>query len=314
MAEAVCFSASTGKTLKYKNNKAENIGVWINTYEFKDIRSFDLQYGRYFTREEADATRNVCIIGYEIAQKLFENEYPIGKQVDLMGRKITVIGVATKEGKDMIGGGSLDEMILLPMTYGRTIFDVRSDRMNPFIWVKAKPGVTLDDLKDELNIAMRSIRRIKPMEKETFALNQASLLSKGIEGIFVMLNIAGLIIGGFSILVGGFGIANIMFVSVKERTNIIGIQKALGAKQYTVLVEFLFESVILSLLGGFIGLFLVYLITLVAGWAIDFHVSMTLGNILQGILISGLVGVASGFVPAWTAARMNPVEAINSHF
>ncbi len=314
LAEAVCFSVSTGRTIKYKNNTAENMGVWVNTHEFGEIRSFELAQGRYFTLDESESVRNVCIIGHEIALKLFEDENPIGKQVNMMGRKITVIGVVTKEGKDMIGGGSLDEMILLPMNYGSTLFDIRKDRMNPFIWVKAKSGVKSADLSDEITQIMRSVRRIKPLDKETFSINQASMLAQGIDKIFFMINMAGWIIGGFSILVGGFGIANIMFVSVKERTRIIGIQKALGAKRYTILVEFLYESVILSLAGGILGLVLVYIGTLLAKYIADFEVAMTFGNIVRGLLISGIIGVVSGFLPAYTAARMNPVDAINTHF
>jgi len=314
LAESVCLSVSTGKTVKYKNNNAENIGIWINTPEFPDIRLFDLESGRNFTSEESDAGRSVCIIGYEIAQKLFDYEYPLGKQIILMGRKITVVGIAKKEGKNMLGGGSLDEMVLLPMNFGRTFFDIRSDRMNPFIWVKAKEGVKVSELNDELIQTMRAIRRIPPLDKDNFSINQASLLAKGIDQIFFMINLTGWIIGGFSILVGGFGIANIMFVSVKERTRIIGIQKALGAKRYTILVEFLYEAVILSLTGGVLGLLLVYIGTLIAKWFADFEVAMTFGNILRGLLISGIIGVVSGFLPAWTAARMNPVDAINTHF
>ncbi|NJK96179.1 MAG: FtsX-like permease family protein [Bacteroidales bacterium] len=186
--------------------------------------------------------------------------------------------------------------------------------MNPFIWVKAKPGVKNAELSDELIQIMRSIRRIKPLDKENFSINQASLLSQGIDRIFFMINLTGWIIGGFSILVGGFGIANIMFVSVKERTRIIGIQKALGAKQYTILVEFLYESVILSLAGGVLGLLLVYGGTVISKYAFDFEVAMTFGNVIRGLLISGIIGVVSGFLPAYTAARMNPVDAINTHF
>lgn len=314
LAESVCFSVSTGRNLKYKNNTLENIGIWINTYEFADIRSFELEQGRYFTVEESEAVRNIGIIGHEIAQKLFGDESPLGKQVVLMGRKITVIGVVAKEGKSVLGGGSLDEMLLLTMNYGATLFDIRSDRMNPFIWVKSKPGIKNAELSDEITQIMRSIRRIKPLDKESFSINQASLLSQGIDRIFFMINLTGWIIGGFSILVGGFGIANIMFVSVKERTRIIGIQKALGAKRYTILVEFLYESVILSLAGGILGLLLVYFGTLVAGWTADFEVALTFANILKGLLISGVIGVVSGFLPAYTAARMNPVDAMNTHF
>lgn len=314
LAATVCFSVSAGKTVKYKNNSVENAGIWVNTHEFAEIRSFELAEGRYFTLDESNAVRNVCIIGHELARKLFENDSPLGKQVTLMGRKITVIGVASKEGKDMFGGGSLDNMVLLTMNYGSTIFDIRNSMMFPFIWAKAKPGVKSSELSDEIKQLMRSIRRIKPVEKANFAVNQSSMLAQAVDRIFLIINSAGWFIGGFSILVGGFGIANIMFVSVKERTRIIGIQKALGAKRYTILVEFLYESILLSLAGGILGLILVYTGTIVAKYAADFEVAMTFGNILRGLLISGIIGVVAGFWPAYTASRMNPVDAINTHF
>lgn len=314
LAAEVCFSISTGRTVKYKNNIAENSGIWINTHEFGAIRSFELEQGRYFTLEESESVRSVCIIGHEIARKLFADENPLGKQISMMGRKITVLGVVTQEGTDMIGGGSLDEMVLLPLKYGSTIFDIRSESMTPFIMVKAKPGIKSAELRDEIIQVMRSVRRIKPLDKETFSVNQASMLTQILDNIFAMINLTGWIIGGFSILVGGFGIANIMFVSVKERTRIIGIQKALGAKQYTILVEFLYESVILSLAGGILGLILVYIGTLLATYVAGFEISMTFGNIVKGLFISGVIGVVSGFLPAYTAARMNPVDAINTHF
>lgn len=313
-AEEVCFSVSASRTVKYKGNSAENTGIWISTHEFSNIRSLDLQDGRYFTLEESESGRNMCIIGAEIATKLFENEDPLGKQINLMGRKVNVIGIIAKEGKNIFGGGSMDNLVLLPMNYAATIFDIRSERMDPFIWVKAKPGVTNLELSDEVTQLMRSIRRIKPLDKENFAINQSSMLTQMIDNVFFMINLTGWIIGGFSILVGGFGIANIMFVSVKERTRIIGIQKALGAKQYTILVEFLYESVLLSLAGGVLGLILVYIGTLISKYVFDFEVTMGIGNVIRGLLISGIIGIASGFLPAYKASRMNPVDAINTHF
>jgi putative ABC transport system permease protein len=314
LAQVVCFSAVAERTIKYKNNTAENIGIWINSYEFAEIRSFELEKGRYFTLEESENARNLCMIGHEVARKLFGDEDPLGKQITMIGRKLTVIGVTAKEGSNMFGGGSLDENIFLNVSYGATIFDMKSEMVYPFIWVKAKPGVKVNDLSDEVTQLMRSIRRIKPLDKENFSVNQSSVLTQIIDNIFFMINLTGWIIGGFSILVGGFGIANIMFVSVKERTRIIGIQKALGAKRYTILVEFLYESVILSLAGGILGLIFVYIGTLIATYGLDFKVSLSFANILKGLLISGVIGVVSGFLPAYTAARMNPVDAINTHF
>jgi putative ABC transport system permease protein len=313
-AEAACFSASTQKTVKFHGKSVDNVGIWMNTQEFPEIRSFELQFGRYFTLSEEHAGRPVAIIGKDVADKLFQQKDPLNNEIILSGRKITVIGIAAKEGSSMLGGGSLDNMVLLPMNYGRTIFDVKEENMNPFIMVKAKPTVNTQDLKDELSFIMRSARRVRPRETDNFALNQSSMITKGLESIFAVLNFAGWFIGGFSILVGGFGIANIMFVSVKERTNIIGIQKAMGAKKYFIMYQFLFESVLLAITGGLIGLLLVFGGTLIVTYGFDFKISLTLSNIIMGISISAIIGIIAGYIPAYTASRLDPVKAIATTF
>jgi putative ABC transport system permease protein len=178
--------------------------------------------------------------------------------------------------------------------------------------VKAREGIANEELKDELRGAMRNIRSQHPREEDNFSLNQISLITNQIGSIFGVVDVVGLIRGGFAILVGGFGIANIMFVSVKERTNIIGIKKALGAKNYFILLEFLIESVVLSVIGGLLGLLLVYLVTLWANSVIPFKFTLDANNIFLGISISAAIGVISGFLPALSASRLDPVEAIRS--
>jgi len=178
--------------------------------------------------------------------------------------------------------------------------------------VKAKDGISTNDLIDELRGILRSSRRIKPVDEDDFALNQISIIKQGVDNIFRLIALAGWIIGGFSIIVGGFGIANIMFVSVKERTNIIGIQKALGAKNSFILIQFLYESVLLSVMGGIIGLLFIFIGTLVVNNISDFTITLTSSNIILGITISAVIGIISGFAPAWSASRLNPVEAINT--
>jgi putative ABC transport system permease protein len=180
------------------------------------------------------------------------------------------------------------------------------------IMVKAKGGVSNAELMDELKANMRSIRRQRPMEDDSFALNETKLLSTQVSGLFDAISIAGWIIGGFSILVGGFGIANIMFVSVKERTPLIGIQKSLGAKNYFILIQFLSESIVLCLFGGILGLLLVYIGTIIAGF-FDFNMTLTLQNIVLGLSVSTVIGILSGFVPAYNASRLDPVEAIRAN-
>ena len=160
---------------------------------------------------------------------------------------------------------------------------------------------------------MSSIRKLKPKEDDDFALNETSLLTNGMKEVFSTLGIAAWIIGGFSIMVGGFGIANIMFVSVKERTSIIGIQKSLGSKNYFILLQFLVESVVLCIIGGIVGLLLVFLLAQAISMFMDFTFILTLNNIIMGIVISATVGILSGYIPAHQASRMNPVDAIRAN-
>lgn len=300
----------SGKTIKYKSNSVEQVNITAASHDFADVRTMEFEKGRYFTFNESRSGRNYIIIGHNIAEGLFGTSEPIGKELKIMGRKMRVIGVVEKEGEDILGN-SMDNQVLMPINFARNLVDVRADRYQPFIMVKAQPGVTLDELNDELKNHLRSIRRISPREDDDFALNQSSILSVQMESLFGVVNVAGWIIGGFSILVGGFGIANIMFVSVKERTNVIGIQKSLGAKNYFILLQFLFESIVLCLMGGTIGLLLVWLITLVAN-VMGFGLFLSFSNILLGLTVSVVIGVVSGYLPAQSAANLDPVEAIRA--
>ena len=161
---------------------------------------------------------------------------------------------------------------------------------------------------------LRAARRLKPDQGNNFSINRASLLSQGFDSVFAGINIGGWIIGGFSILVGGFGIANIMFVSVKERTNIIGIQKALGAKKSFILWQFLYESILLSIIGGLFGLLFIFIGSQIINYLYDLNIALTMGNIILGLSISGIIGVVAGYAPAYSAAKMNPVDAIGYSF
>ena len=208
---------------------------------------------------------------------------------------------------------SNDNNVIIPVNYARNIINLRSDQIDPFIMVKAREQVPTQEMKEDLRGAMRSIRRIHPKEEDDFALNETSLLTNSLQSLFSTLGLAGWIIGGFSILVGGFGIANIMFVSVKERTHIIGIQKSLGSKNYFILLQFLIEAVVLCIFGGLIGLLLVFGLTSVASNLTGFDLSLTAANVFMGLIISATIGIISGFVPAHQASRMNPVDAIRAN-
>jgi putative ABC transport system permease protein len=314
LASESCLVATARRTIRYQSNTAERITIMGATDGFQNIRSFEIEQGRYFSPFEVTGGRNIAVLGAELAADLFENEDPVGQEISIGGFKVAVIGVTKKEGKGTFDDNNLDELVLLPIHFMRSFVDIRSDNANPQIWVQAREGVSVDELSDELTSILRSIRRLKPMDDNNFALNQTSLISNQLDQVFKVINIAGFFIGIFSILVGGFGIANIMFVSVKERTHLIGIEKAIGAKNYFILMEFLIESVILSLVGGIAGLLIIGLLTVIVNLASDFTMYLTMGNILLGLGISSLIGLVSGFAPALQAARMNPVEAINTSF
>lgn len=312
-ADAVAYTIHGRRTVKYKSNIVENAVLAGCSYEFYKIKSFDIANGRYFTENEVNAGYNVAVIGGKIAEGLFpSNQDPIGKDIKIAGRKAIVVGVFKTEGESMLGN-SMDNQVVIPFHFAKYILDVNSENADPYIAVKAKPGVTNAEMMDELTGIMRGVRRLKPMADDDFALNETNLLSKNFDVLFDIIGIAGWIIGGFSILVGGFGIANIMFVSVKERTSLIGIQKSLGAKNYFILLQFLSESVFLSLLGGLLGLLLTYLITLAAQGNMDMEITLSYSNIILGITISVLIGIISGFVPAYSASQLDPVEAIRSN-
>jgi putative ABC transport system permease protein len=312
LAEAFSFQVFlSGKAIKFLGNSVENASITGVSHDFDRIKAFNLEAGRYFTEHESAAGSAIAIIGSEVKTNLFGDIEPVGREIEALGRKLTVIGTFEKEGSSLLGN-SLDDVVLIPVNFARNIMNLRAEELGPLIQVEGKPGVTNAELQDELRMLMRSIRRLRPLEEDDFALNESKLIGNQVEQLFDVIGVAGWIIGGFSILVGGFGIANIMFVSVRERTNQIGIQKSLGAKRYFILVQFLSEAVTLSIIGGIIGLILVFTAALIGTNLLNFDLTLSLANVIRGLVISGLIGIISGFIPAWTAARLDPVEAIRA--
>lgn len=277
------------------------------SYEYNQITSVPVQYGRYFLPIESENALNVVIIGSKVAENL---QSGVGDQIKLNGIKFQVIGIIEKKGNDILSfGGTPDEKVFIPYSTFSAVF--QKDKPAPDIAIKAMDDdLGQENLEGEVTGLMRSLRSIKPKQESNFAVNRLDGLNQFFDGIFAALNIAGALIAGFSLLVGGFGIANIMFVSVKERTNIIGIQKSLGAKNYFILFQFLFEAVFLSLIGGLVGIGLVVLLTLIPQDALPLVLSMK--NIVTGLFISSFIGILSGIIPAWVAAKMDPVIAIRS--
>jgi putative ABC transport system permease protein len=309
VANAVFFFGFN-RTVQYENSQADNTEILATTHGLIDTWNLEVEKGRYFTESEMKSGANLAILGSELARKLFPGENPIGKMIKVQGHRFRVIGSYVKQGQDMFGT-SMDKRLHIPATYAMNMVDVRNRDRGQTINVKANEGADRDEFLAELESAMRTIHRLKPMEENDFAINEVSVISERFDAFFVGFNLAGWIIGGFSILVGGFGIANIMFVSVKERTKIIGIQKALGAKRYFILFQFIFEAVVLSLLGGMVGLFLIFIGTTIFSYVSSMTIAMTLGNIVLGVMISGIIGVLAGFIPALSAARLDPVAAMN---
>ena len=309
-AGVVSFFAGAQRTVEYRNSAAERINVIAAAEGFENFIKVDIGDGRNFTSAELNSGRRVCLLGYDVSQTLFGLESPVGKDIKVGGFRSTVIGVLEKEGESLLGGG-VDERVIIPVTFGQTIMNLNES--NTQITLRPKEFVSLKAMEDEAMMHMRSIRKLRPSEEKNFALNKSSMLSSGLDQVFGILTLVGLIIGGFSILVGGFSIANIMFVSVKERTSIIGIQMALGAKRSFILFQFLFEAVLLCLIGGGIGLLIIFLGSLAASSATGFDLSLTLKNVLIGVGFSVVIGLVSGLIPAMRASRMVPVDAIRSN-
>ena len=312
-AEAVAMNVfPRQQTIKYKTNSISDVQTVGVSNDYELFGNVDVVDGRFFSFSEYNAGSNSVVLGYDIAQGLFEGLDPLGKSFRLFGRKVKVIGVLAKEGDSMIGNSN-DQNVLIPLNFVRKIQNLNEGRVDALIMVKPIQGVGIEQLKDELTGELRSIRRLRPRQDDNFALNEVSVLASNLDEFFGFLNIAGIIIGGFSILVGGFGIANIMFVSVRERTNIIGIQKSLGAKNYFILSQFLVESVVLSLLGGLIGLLMVFGVMKLISNLAEMDIFLGLSNIVIGLSISVSIGLIAGIIPAWMGAKMNPVDAIRTN-
>ncbi len=305
----VAFDFKSRVTVKHRNNSMTAL-IQGTTLDYNKVTEVPIAQGRYFTQQEIDVARNVTIIGADIGDNLFPGEDPTGKTFKLNGLNFVIIGVQERKGESLLNvGGNPDVKCLIPIGAFAKMFH----SVNPGVTIAVKgydDDEGLLELESEIRGLMRTRRGLRPTQTDNFAINRPEAAAKAIAGIFAVLTLAGWVIGGFSILIGGFGIANIMFVSVKERTNIIGIQKSLGAKNYFILFQFLFEAVLLSLVGGLAGIFLVYLLSFMPLGSIDLQ--LTAGNIILGLGVSSVIGILSGIIPAFSAARLDPVIAIRA--
>uniref|UniRef100_UPI0037C0E187 ABC transporter permease n=1 Tax=Flavobacterium sp. TaxID=239 RepID=UPI0037C0E187 len=276
------------------------------------IQRMEINKGRFFNESESNSSAPVIVLGYTIAQSLFDEIDPIGKSVRIYGQNVKVIGVTKKKGQSMGLGDSDDDSVFIPVNFIRRLQGDNANNFLPVVVIKPEKEVDIAALKAEIAQKVRSYRGVKQGEIDNFFINILSGFTDFIDGIIDNLKIGGWIISLFSLLVGGFGIANIMFVSVKERTNLIGIQKSLGAKNKFILFQFLFEAIILCVIGGFIGLFLVWIIAMILTKVLDFEFVLSFANILLGTSLAAIIGLISGILPAISASKLDPVEAIRS--
>ena len=312
-ADVTAYSIYLGnKTLKFRDKSIKDIAMVAVTDKYSELFSLEYGQGRFYSYAEYYAGSNMVVIGADVAESLFGALDPIGREIKYKGAKLRVIGVIKKKGKEIVSIMNYDDAILLSMPLAGHVANLNTKFFfgGGSLMVKAKDGITLDDLKGEITAVLRPVRHLRPKEENNFALNTMTLLTNMLSGIFGVMNIAGFIIGGFAILVGMVSVANIMFVSVKERTNIIGVKKALGAKRWFILLEFLVESVVLSVLGGLLGLVFVRVIIIFISKAFEYDISLSLNNIIWGIGISVIVGILAGLIPAIGASRLDPVEAM----
>ncbi|MEZ5022739.1 MAG: ABC transporter permease [Chitinophagales bacterium] len=295
------------------SRKLRGLEVFGTTLSYDKVINVDIQYGRYFTPQEMYSGYHVAIIGADAAEKLFEGKQDIlGEEVMVDNIKVKIIGVIKKAGQGVLGLND-DKSLIMPYELVNKSMSVELERANPNIWLIPNDQISADAMIAEVSGLMRNIRHLRPKQLDDFTLSKFSIITNTFQGMLGALSTAGWVIGGLSLLVGGFGIANIMYVSVKERTNIIGIKMAMGAKSIYILLEFLFESVLLCLFGGGIGLFIIYLILNPISEASGFQFVLTMKNVSIGLGVSAFIGVLAGILPAIKASNLDPVEAIRAN-
>jgi putative ABC transport system permease protein len=309
LATDVAFEIDTRLDIEYDNYALQGVTMSGVSEDEINIQPLTMAYGRYISGNEFASGSAVAVIGYTNAENLFGSaSVALGKEVKVKNNKATIIGVIKKMGQNI--GQDYDQSIILPYLFARQV--VNEINSSPKIIVKGKENVSAQELANELEGVMRSIRKLSPTEDDNFSLNQISSFSDKVSSLFGSINIGGWAIGILSLVVGAFGIANIMFVTVKERTPIIGLKKAIGAKKRSILSEFLLESAIICILGGLIGLILVYLLTVILTNVFNFPVYISAGILALAISICIIIGILSGIIPALSASRLDPVVAIRS--
>lgn len=307
--ETAFFFEFGNNKVKSKTEELSGVKVQAVDGDFFDINQWELFAGRTFTEFELNKGKNVTILGYNLALNLFGGQNPVGKVTKLNGVSIYVVGVLGKQGNSL-GGPQYDDVVILPGIYATRFAKPNTNGVSSALVVKGFDEVSLNRLDFEIRRIMRPLRRLRPKDKDNFAINKLTMFSDNLNQTFGVIDAVASVIGFFSLLVGGFGIANIMFVSVKERTSIIGLQKALGAKRKFIITQFLFEAVVLCVIGALIGIVMVTGLGLLASKYSSFQVFYSLNVFSLGIALSVFIGLIAGLAPAMLAARMDPVVAL----
>jgi putative ABC transport system permease protein len=310
-ASEVAFQMKGMFNLEAAENYYPNVPVAAVSHSYPGVISLDIATGRFFNGSESTSGSPVAIVGYDIAMNLFGTEEVLGRKIKIAGQRVEIIGTFTHQGESMISNG-FDEFVMVPATFAPRIFDTRNLEGNS-IMVKARAGVEMEILKDEIIQQLRSVRRVRPGNENDFSINQIDMLTGLISTIFTQVELGGWFIAIFAILVGCFSIANIMFVSVRERTRIIGVQKALGAKSSFILIQFLFEAIVLCVFGAILALLAIELLILIINMSdLGITLSVSFNRVVMAMSIAVVSGLLAGIAPALSASRMPPVEAMRS--
>jgi len=310
-ASHVAYFMANQFTVETAASVVENINYYGTSEDFDKIQTIDIAYGRFLNQSDFDNGTPVIIMGNDVAENLFgTSEKALGQTVTLKNKKAIIVGVIKKQGTSLMGGWEYDKSLVMPYKFFEQMFEEQWSQ--PVIIAQGKPQVTTEALKDELKGSMRNIRRLGPLTEDNFTLNAISDWSNAISGFFGNVSVGGWLIGLLSLIVGVFGIANIMFVTVRERTPYIGLKKAIGAKKRTILFEFLLESAFICIIGGIIGLILVFILAKILSGPLHFNIYISYGIVTLAVTLCIFMGILAGIIPASIAARMDPVAAIRS--
>lgn len=311
LASNSAMFVSQNVNLSYEDNVLSNVSMYGVSEEFNTIQTIDISAGRYLNGAEFNRGTPTCILGNEVAEQLFgEPQKAVGSEVSYNSRRLIIVGVIKKQGQTFVGGFNYDQCMIVPYRYFASVYN--PDNSSPFIMVQGKPNIASRALQDELTGVMRQIRRLSPEQEDNFSCNDVAMFSEQVEGFFGQVSAGGWAIAGLSLIVGAFGVANIMFVTVRERTSQIGLKKALGAKRRTILTEFLLESAFLCVVGGLIGLGLVWVLSVILSSILPFPIYIAPNIIILALSICIILGIISGIIPASIAAKMDPVVAIRT--